>query len=50
MANLNPARLLGIDDRVGSLAPGKTANILIIDDMARIEAVFLQGELMVDNR
>ena len=50
MASLNPARFLGIDDRVGSLVPGKTANLLIIDDMANVEAVFLQGDLMVDNR
>ena len=50
MASLNPARFLGIGDRVGSLVPGKTANLLIIDDMANVEAVFLQGDLMVDNR
>lgn len=49
MATLNPAKLLGIDHRVGSLAAGKTANLIIIDDMVHIQKVFLQGELMVDN-
>lgn len=49
MASLNPAKLLGIDRRVGSLAPGKTANIIIIDDMVHVEKVILQGELAVDN-
>lgn len=49
MATINPARLLGIDDKVGSLETGKKANMIIIDDMVRIEKVFLEGDLMVDN-
>ncbi len=49
MATLNPAKLLGIDRRVGSLAAGKTANLIIIDDMVHVEKVILQGELAVDN-
>lgn len=50
MATLNPARVLGIDDKVGSLAKGKKANIIIIDDAVNIKKVFLEGELMVDNK
>ena len=49
MATLNPARLLGIDHRVGSLRAGKTANIIIIDDMVRIKSVILEGTLAVHN-
>ncbi len=49
MATINPARLLGIDDKVGSLEAGKKANIIIIDDEIRIKKVFLEGDLMVDN-
>ena len=49
MATLYPAKLLGIDRRVGSLAAGKTANLIIIDDMVRVEKVILQGELAVEN-
>lgn len=49
MATLNPAKLLGIDRRVGSLAAGKTANLIIIDDMVNIDKVILQGELAVEN-
>ncbi len=49
MASLNPAKLLGIDRRVGSLAAGKTANMIIIDDMVHIDKVILQGELAVEN-
>jgi len=31
MATLTPARILGMDDRVGCLAPGRLADILILD-------------------
>lgn len=43
-ATLNPARLLGIDDEVGSLEPGKRANLILIDDMVHVKHVILQGE------
>ena len=46
MASLNPARLLGIDDQVGSLEPGKKANLIIIDDMVNVDSVFLDGRLV----
>lgn len=49
MASLNPAKLLGIDHRVGSLKPGKTANMIIIDDMVHIQRVILQGDLAVEH-
>ncbi len=49
MASLTPAKLLGIDHRVGSIKAGKTANLIIIDDMVHVKKVFLQGDLMVDN-
>ena len=47
MATLNPARLLGIDHRVGSLQAGKTANLIVIDDMVHIRRVILHGDLAV---
>lgn len=46
MASLNPARLLGIDDQVGSLEPGKRANLILIDDMVHVDSVFLEGQLV----
>ena len=49
MATLNPAKLLGIDHRVGSLKAGKTANLIIIDEMVHIDKVILEGELAVAN-
>ena len=47
MATLNPARMLGIDREVGSIAPGKRANLILIDDTVRVRQVILEGDLMV---
>lgn len=49
MATLNPAKLLGIDHKVGSLEAGKKANLIIIDDTVRIQSVILEGELAVQD-
>ncbi len=46
-ASLNPARMLGIDDEVGSLEVGKRANLILIDDTVRVHKVFLEGEQVV---
>ncbi len=43
-ASLNPARMLGIDDRVGSLEAGKQANLILIDDRVRVKRVILAGQ------
>ena len=49
MATLTPATLLGIENRVGSLKPGKTANMILIDDTVDVKKVILQGETAVDD-
>ncbi len=45
---VNPARMLGLDDRVGSLAPGLDGDLVIwsgdpLDVMSRAEQVFVNG-------
>ena len=45
---LNPARIAGLDRRLGSLTPGKDADILVtsghpLDWMSRVLAVFIDG-------
>ena len=47
MASLNPARLLGIDDRYGSLEPGKAADLILIDDMVNVKSVIIGGKRMI---
>ena len=49
MASLNPAKLLGLDHEIGSLAPGKKANFILMDDMVNIQSVYLEGEHAVEN-
>ncbi|MFG2006292.1 N-acetylglucosamine-6-phosphate deacetylase [Spirillospora sp. NPDC048911] len=42
-ASLIPARALGLDDRVGSLAPGKQADLVVLGDDLEIEKVMKDG-------
>jgi N-acetylglucosamine-6-phosphate deacetylase len=49
MGSLNAARLMGIDDEVGSLEVGKRANILLMDDMVQIKQIYFDGDLVVEN-
>lgn len=49
MATLNPARVLGMDEEIGSLEPGKKANLVLMDDVVNIKKVILEGDLMVEN-
>lgn len=47
---IHPARTFGIDDRVGSLEPGKDADVVLyggdpLDPRSRVEQVWIDGEL-----
>jgi N-acetylglucosamine-6-phosphate deacetylase len=48
-ASATPARLLGLSDRIGSLEPGKTADLVVLDDDLRVVAVMAAGQ-WVDGR
>lgn len=43
MVSLNPAVFLGRQDKYGSIAPGKCADLLIFDDDIRISSVYVSG-------
>ncbi|WP_407550527.1 N-acetylglucosamine-6-phosphate deacetylase [Streptomyces sp. Pv4-95] len=43
----NPARLLGIDDRAGSLAPGMDADLVVLDAAYDLVGVMRRGEWLV---
>jgi imidazolonepropionase-like amidohydrolase len=51
--SLNPAKSLGVDDRTGSLEPGKMADVVIwsgnpFSSYAKAEKVYVDGALMFD--
>lgn len=46
MASETPARILGLDDRKGSLQKGKDADIVILDKKARVRCVFAGGNIV----
>lgn len=47
MAATTPARVIGIGHLTGTLAPGKWANIVILDEKLQLQKVFLRGEEVV---
>ena len=42
----NPARLIGVFDRKGSIADGKDADLVVLDGEDRVELVFCRGQLL----
>ncbi|MGW5429473.1 N-acetylglucosamine-6-phosphate deacetylase [Streptomyces sp. NPDC004059] len=42
--SVNPARLLGLSDRIGSLEPGKDADLVVLDADFDVKGVMRQGE------
>ena len=43
MATLNPARLIGVDDRKGSLEHGKDADLVVIDEQVNVYVTMVKG-------
>ena len=44
MASLHPARLLGVDQQLGSLQAGKRASIIALDGGLHVQRVWIQGQ------
>lgn len=49
-ATINPARAIRVDGETGSIAVGKSADLLVVDDDFNIVLVIVRGEIKVDNR
>ncbi|MER6731312.1 N-acetylglucosamine-6-phosphate deacetylase [Streptomyces puniciscabiei] len=45
--SVNPARLLGLSDRIGSLEPGKDADLVLLDGDFDLKGVMRRGEWVV---
>jgi len=49
-ASATPARVLGMDDRVGALRPGLAADVVITDEAFRLRAVMRRGQWLAVSR
>jgi N-acetylglucosamine-6-phosphate deacetylase len=47
MASLTPARIAGRDAELGSVAPGKRADLVVLDDQLQVRQVYVGGEQVV---
>jgi N-acetylglucosamine-6-phosphate deacetylase len=47
MASLTPARIAGWDHRLGSIAPGKQADLLVLSADLEVRQVFRAGQRLV---
>lgn len=46
MASINPARVIGVDDRKGSLTEGKDADIIILDEDINVAMTMVKGRIV----
>lgn len=44
LATRNPARMAGLEDRIGALAPGRSADIAVLSPQNKVVETFLRGE------
>ena len=43
-ASTNPAKALGFEEKVGSILPGRDANIIFVNDAFEVQKVIFRGE------
>ena len=45
LASRNPARVIGMEDEIGTIEPGKRANLVVVDDVFNVKKVILGGKV-----
>jgi N-acetylglucosamine-6-phosphate deacetylase len=50
MISATPARILGVQNKKGSLSVGKDADILIFDDTITISMTMINGNIVYQNK
>jgi N-acetylglucosamine-6-phosphate deacetylase len=46
MAGYNPARVIGMEEKKGSLEPGKDADIVLLDDELKVVLTMVGGKVV----
>ena len=46
MATINSAKVIGVQDRKGTITPGKDADLVIIDDNIQVYFTMVKGEIV----
>lgn len=46
-ATCNPARAIGIYDQCGSISPGKSADLVLLDKNLQVKSIFLRGKQLI---
>lgn len=49
MATVNPAKVIGVDDRKGSLTRGKDADIVVLDEGLSVIMTLVEGRVVYEN-
>ncbi|OAQ38023.1 N-acetylglucosamine-6-phosphate deacetylase [Pedobacter psychrophilus] len=49
MATATPARIMGVDHKIGSLVVGKDADVIIFDDNINIQTTIIKGNIVYQN-
>ena len=47
-ASTNPAKLLKLDHKIGSILPGRDANLVVVDEKFNVQEVYFRGELVTE--
>ncbi len=50
LATINPARVLGLDGRMGSLAVGKDADVVVFDDDLNVHTTIVKGKVVYNSK
>jgi N-acetylglucosamine-6-phosphate deacetylase len=50
MASIVPAKIVGVDDRMGSLEKGKDANIVIANDALEVHTTIVDGKIVMSKK
>lgn len=48
MITATPARIMGVTDRMGELAPGKDANMVVFDDGITVQLTLVNGDIVYE--